>query len=61
MMALFRELIADESGGPLAEYALIGFLLALPCLAALTAIANACGVTLTGMGGGLTSIAVTNP
>ena len=61
MLHYAAALWTDESGGTLAEYALVALLLAVPCIAALLAIANNCGVTLTTTGNGLTSIAVTNP
>lgn len=61
MKCLLRDLFANEDGGTMVEYGIVAALIALPSIAVLLAIANACGAVMNKAGTGLTSIGQTNP
>jgi len=55
MKKIFKNLISDESGQDLIEYALVAALVGLGSVAAMSGLANSIGNTFNGVGSALTA------
>lgn len=55
MKQIFKNLISDESGQDLIEYALVAALVGLGSVAAMSGLANSIGNTFNGVGSALTA------
>jgi len=55
MKQIFKNLISDESGQDLIEYALVAALVGLGSVAAMSGLANSIGNTFNGVGNALTA------